>query len=237
VESDIRPIELASTEKLPAIRVIEVKEGEIPSLDAGFYYDIAEQEVAMTRIFEPMLMEGPFDTKDEAFDDGLAFVKDALTDYNEENAQPQVNIKRLVPEAILPTFGSTGAAGADLYALTDAIVEHGRVTVVRTGIAIELPEGYEAQIRSRSGLAAKHGIQVLNSPGTIDADYRGEISIILVGHITNPMMAFERYTIKAGDRIAQMIVSPVVRPRFNEVAEFLTATERGEGGFGSTGKN
>jgi dUTP pyrophosphatase len=101
--------------------------------------------------------------------------------------------------------------------------------MVPTGLAIALPEGFEAQIRPRSGLAAKHGVTVLNSPGTIDADYRGEISVILINHGAEP------FTIRRGERIAQMVIAPVVQARLNSV-DSLPDTGRGSGGFGSTGR-
>jgi dUTP pyrophosphatase len=101
--------------------------------------------------------------------------------------------------------------------------------MVPTGLAIALPDGFEAQVRPRSGLAAKHGVTVLNSPGTIDADYRGEIQVILINHGADP------FTIKRGERIAQMVIAPVVRAELVAVA-VLSATDRGDGGFGSTGR-
>jgi dUTP pyrophosphatase len=132
----------------------------------------------------------------------------------------------------LPTYQSDHAAGLDLVA---AVPEDGPVTLepsdralVPTGLVFALPEGYEAQVRPRSGLALKHGVTVLNSPGTIDADYRGEVMVILIN------LGSERFLIERGDRIAQAIVSPVTRVDVVEV-ETLAATARGEGGFGSTG--
>lgn len=132
-----------------------------------------------------------------------------------------------------PKQQSTGAAGVDLLAaLGDSetmIIETGKRALVPTGMSIALPTGYEAQVRPRSGLAAKHGVTVLNSPGTIDADYRGEIKVILINHGDAP------FTIQRGDRIAQMVVAPVSSIEF-ELKETLDATQRGEGGFGSTGR-
>ena len=126
-----------------------------------------------------------------------------------------------------------GAAGVDLLAALGAsetmIIEAGKRALVPTGMAIALPAGYEAQVRPRSGLAAKHGVTVLNSPGTIDADYRGEIKVILINHGDAP------FTIQRGDRIAQMVVAPVSSIDF-DLQESLDATERGAGGFGSTGR-
>ncbi|QNH71697.1 deoxyuridine 5'-triphosphate nucleotidohydrolase [Rhizobium phage V1VFA-S] len=146
--------------------------------------------------------------------------------------QQQLRVQLLDPKAQVPTYGSEEAAGADLYAAFDEekrYVLPGERVLVPTGIAIELQPGTEAQVRPRSGLAAKHGITVLNTPGTIDSDYRGEIKVIL---FNTSLQAFE---IKSGDRIAQLVIAPVIRGVF-EVAESLDDTSRGEGGFGSTGK-
>jgi dUTP pyrophosphatase len=124
------------------------------------------------------------------------------------------------------------SAGMDLYAelAEDLVLSPGERTLVPTGIALEIPEGYEAQIRPRSGLALRHGITLVNSPGTIDPDYRGEIALIVINHGTEP------FRIKSGDRIAQMVFSRFVRAEFTEVSE-LGKTVRGEGGFGHTGKS
>ena len=131
----------------------------------------------------------------------------------------------------LPDYATTGSAGMDLRAdLKDAIVLQSlERALIPTGLFIELPEGYEAQIRPRSGLAIKFGLTCLNSPGTIDSDYRGEIKVILVNLSDQP------FTIHDGDRIAQMIVSSHERVEW-EVADELLSSERGAGGFGSTGK-
>jgi dUTP pyrophosphatase len=130
----------------------------------------------------------------------------------------------------LPVAQTAGAAGLDLVAAVDVplILAPFERALVPTGIAIALPEGYEAQVRPRSGLAAKHGVTVLNSPGTVDADYRGEIKVILIN------LGSEPFTIGRGDRIAQMVVAPVTRASLKEVYS-LPPTARGEGGFGSTG--
>jgi dUTP pyrophosphatase len=132
--------------------------------------------------------------------------------------------------AQLPQYESEGAAGADIRACIEnpiTIVPIQRV-LVSTGLKIEIPEGYECQVRPRSGLAAKHGITVLNTPGTIDSDYRGEIKIILIN------LGEEAFTINNGDRIAQLVFAPVVQVAMEERAE-LSETNRGSGGFGSTG--
>src|SRR5712675_2286027 len=123
---------------------------------------------------------------------------------------------------------SDGAAGMDLAASLDAdvIIAPGARALVGSGIAIALPRGFEAQVRPRSGLAAKHGVTVLNAPGTIDADYRGEIAVLLINHGSEP------FTIRRGERIAQMVIAAVVRADFVSVAA-LSSTDRGGGGFGS----
>ena len=133
----------------------------------------------------------------------------------------------------LPAYQTAEAAGLDLMA---AVPENepltlapGRYALVPTGLAIALPTGHEAQVRPRSGLAAKHGVTVLNSPGTIDADYRGEIKVILINHGHAP------FVIKRGERIAQMVIAPVVQAALVPVVT-LSATDRGAGGFGSTGR-
>jgi dUTP pyrophosphatase len=133
----------------------------------------------------------------------------------------------------LPAYQTAEAAGLDLMAaVPDAepmTLVSGQYALVPTGLAIALPPGYEAQVRPRSGLAAKHGVTVLNSPGTIDADYRGEIKVILINHGPAP------FVIKRGERIAQMVIAPVVQAALVPVAT-LSATDRGAGGFGSTGR-
>lgn len=131
----------------------------------------------------------------------------------------------------LPQYASAAAAGVDLVAALDQplVLEPGARAAVPTGIALALPAGYEAQVRPRSGLALKHGIAVLNSPGTIDADYRGEIRVILAN------LGAEPVTLKRGERVAQLVVAPVSRIAWQPVAD-LPASRRGAGGFGSTGR-
>jgi len=130
----------------------------------------------------------------------------------------------------LPSYATLNSAGLDLLAAVaaDMILAPGARALVPSGIAIALPEGYEAQVRPRSGLALKHGVTVLNAPGTIDADYRGEVGVILVNHGEAP------FVIRRGDRIAQLILAPVARLAWQESAD-LSETARGAGGFGSTG--
>jgi dUTP pyrophosphatase len=128
----------------------------------------------------------------------------------------------------LPAYQSDGAAGFDLCAAADMRLEPGAWAAVGTGIAVALPAGTELQVRPRSGLAARHGVTVLNAPGTVDSDYRGEITVLLVNHGPAP------FDIRRGDRIAQGVLAPVLRARF-AAAEELDATARGPHGFGSTG--
>ncbi|MDA3903694.1 MAG: dUTP diphosphatase [Desulfuromusa sp.] len=145
--------------------------------------------------------------------------------------KPQVQVKKLHPDARIPGYMTELAAGMDVCALLDAALtlEVGQRCLVPTGLAFAIPLGYEIQVRPRSGLAIKHGIALVNSPGTIDADYRGEVSIILINH------GMESFTITPGDRIAQLIVAPVCQADLVQVLE-LTETKRGSGGFGHTGK-
>jgi dUTP pyrophosphatase len=143
----------------------------------------------------------------------------------------EFKIKKLKSDAIVPKYMTEAAAGMDLYCANDEeiMLLPGKRALVSTGIAIALPKGYEAQIRPRSGLAVKHGVTVLNTPGTIDADYRGEVMVIMINHGDKP------YIISKGLRIAQMIVSRVDRAKV-VVVEDLDDTKRGSGGFGHTGK-
>ena len=133
----------------------------------------------------------------------------------------------------LPAYQSAHAAGLDLLAAVPEsaplVLAPGKHAMVPTGLAIALPDGFEAQVRPRSGLAAKHGVTVLNSPGTIDADYRGEIQVILINH------GAEAFTIRRGERIAQMVIASVVQARL-VLDSALPSTDRGSGGFGSTGR-
>jgi len=144
----------------------------------------------------------------------------------------KIQVKRLPHgEGIeLPKYMTAHAAGMDLFAAVtkDITIKSGERSLVPTGISIALPEGYEAQVRPRSGLAIKSGISVLNTPGTIDADYRGEVCVILVNHDSQP------FTVKRGDRVAQMVINEVVKAQLEEVHE-LPDSHRGVGGFGHTG--
>lgn len=131
----------------------------------------------------------------------------------------------------LPAYQSDLAAGLDLVAAVDSplILAPGKRALVPTGLSMALPAGFEAQVRPRSGLAAKHGVTVLNTPGTIDADYRGEVKVILINLGDDP------FEIARGERIAQMVIAPVLQAELTEV-DILSETERGSGGFGSTGR-
>lgn len=143
----------------------------------------------------------------------------------------KLNFRKLHPEATMPTYATQGSAGLDLYARMphEIYLQPGVRFTCPTGIAIELPEGFEAQIRPRSGLAKKHGVTVLNAPGTVDSDFTGEICAILINH------GDEAVLIKPNDRIAQMVIAPFVRAELSQV-DSLTETERGENGFGSSGQ-
>jgi dUTP pyrophosphatase len=149
-------------------------------------------------------------------------------------ASPRVSVRRW-PHGqgiALPTYETAGAAGCDLRAAVPEgapiVLNPGERAMVPTGLSIALPDGWEAQVRPRSGLAAKFGISCVNSPGTIDADYRGEVKVILINHGT------DEFIIRRGDRIAQMVIAPVWQASFVEAAT-LDETARGAGGFGSTG--
>ncbi len=139
-----------------------------------------------------------------------------------------LKIKRIHPDAILPQYAHQGDAGMDLYSVIDASISPGGIQLVKTGIIMELPQNTEAQIRPRSGLALKHGITVLNTPGTIDEGYRGEIGVILINHGT------ENFEVKKGMKIAQAVIKPTLTANIIEIDE-LSETSRSSGGFGSTG--
>jgi dUTP pyrophosphatase len=143
---------------------------------------------------------------------------------------PELPVRRLDPGLPLPAYPHPGDAGADLCAAEDVVLPPGGRATVGTGLAVAVPDGYAAFVHPRSGLASRHGITVVNAPGTVDAGYRGEIRVVLL----NTDRA-EAFTVRRGDRIAQLVVQPVTRVRFVDVAE-LPGTARGEGGFGSTGR-
>ncbi len=140
-----------------------------------------------------------------------------------------VKVKILNPDAIIPKYQTEEAAGFDLHSVEEKIIKAGERDVVKTGLAVALPKGYELQVRPRSGLALKNGITVLNTPGTVDSDYRGELMVILLN------TSKEDFVIKKGERIAQAVIKEILQADFAVVDE-LDSTERGTGGFGSTGK-
>jgi len=139
-----------------------------------------------------------------------------------------IKIKRISEYARLPEYAHPGDAGMDIFSAVEKTLKPGEFALIGTGIKIELPENTEAQVRPRSGLAIKNGVTVLNTPGTIDEGYRGEVGVILINH------SKEDFTVTPGMKIAQMIIAPVIRAQIEEVDE-LSDTRRGEGGFGSTG--
>jgi len=140
----------------------------------------------------------------------------------------KIKIKRLSSEAILPSFAHPGDAGMDVCSIEHKELQPSESALIKTGLSIELPKNTEAQIRPRSGLAYKHAVTVLNTPGTIDEGYRGEIGIILINH------GKKVFTVEKGMRIAQMVIKPILEVTVEEIKE-LSGTTRGEGGFGSTG--
>ena len=152
---------------------------------------------------------------------------------NAKNPVNQIDIKCLSENgAVVPSYETIGSAGADIRAFLEesVTIKPFERTMIPTGLKFEIPLGYEMQIRPRSGLAAKSGITVLNTPGTIDSDYRGEVKIILIN------LGKDDFIVNNGDRIAQAVIAPVTQGKFTVVNE-LSSTSRGEGGFGSTGKN
>ncbi|MEE2896020.1 MAG: dUTP diphosphatase [Planctomycetota bacterium] len=145
--------------------------------------------------------------------------------------QPTLRFQRLDDRAVVPAYQSSHAAGLDLHTTIGepTVLEPGEILIVPCGFAMAIPDGWEAQVRPRSGLASRHGISMPNAPGTIDADYRGEVKVPLINLSKSP------FTIEPGMRIAQMVIAPVARVVVEEVEE-LDSTERGGGGFGSTGR-
>jgi dUTP pyrophosphatase len=143
----------------------------------------------------------------------------------------EVEIQKLNPEARVPAYAHEGDAGVDLYSAIDHVLQPGARALIPTGIKMAIPHGYEGQVRPKSGLALKHGLTVLNTPGTVDAPYRGEVGVILIN--LDPKTPYE---VKKGEKVAQMVFNKVEYAAFKETAE-LSATTRGAGGFGSTGKH
>ena len=143
----------------------------------------------------------------------------------------EILIKRLSKDILLPKYETAESSGMDLSANINSSIDilPGQTAIIPTGLSMSIPQGYEVQIRPRSGIAAKKSVTVLNTPGTIDSDYRGEIKVILIN------LGKLSFTVEKGDRIAQMVLCPVIKAKLKEV-EDLNTTSRGEGGFGSTGK-
>lgn len=139
-----------------------------------------------------------------------------------------LSFKRVHPDAVLPAYAHPSDAGMDIRSVDDLVISVGKRALVKTGLVVNLPLGYEAQVRPRSGLALKQGVTVLNTPGTIDAGYRGEIGVILINLGEND------FEVKKGDRIAQLVIAPVTQPTIVETTD-VDVTDRGAGGFGSTG--
>ena len=144
----------------------------------------------------------------------------------------EIKVKKLHPQAVLPAYMTEHAAGMDLCAVLDTpvLLAPGERRLLPTGLAMEIPPGFEGQVRPRSGLALKKGLALVNSPGTIDADYRGEIGVIVINHGSQPVEFL------SGDRIAQLVIAPVTRARLVE-SDVLNESERNSGGFGHTGVN
>ena len=136
--------------------------------------------------------------------------------------------KRIHPDAVLPAYAHKSDAGMDVRSVADVVIPPGGRALVPTGLVMMLPPGYEAQVRPRSGLAVKHGVTVLNTPGTIDSGYRGEVGVILAN------FGDSDFAVKKGDKIAQIVVAPVIQPDIAE-SDTVDETDRGSGGFGSTG--
>ena len=143
---------------------------------------------------------------------------------------PKVRIQKLHPDAVIPEYQTPGSAGADLVSIHDLEIQPGKVGVVSLGFSVSFEPGYEIQIRPRSGLAANSAVTVVNTPGTVDSDYRGPMKVLLINH------GDKVFNVCKGDRVAQMVLSPIAQAEFEEL-EALDVTERGEGGFGSTGRN
>ena len=142
----------------------------------------------------------------------------------------KLSFKRIHPDAVLPSYAHPGDAGMDVRSVEDLVIPAGGRVLVHTGLVAVIPEGYELQVRSRSGLALKSGVAVLNSPGTVDAGYRGEIGVILAN------FGDGGFVVKKGDRVAQLVTAPVTVAEISET-DSVDATDRGAGGFGSTGRS
>lgn len=150
----------------------------------------------------------------------------------------KVKLKKLHPDAVIPTYATPGSAGFDLVALEDVTIWRQETALIRTGISVEVPNGYELQVRPRSGTSLKTLLRVANSPGTVDSDYRGEVCVIITNtaiYENDHLGKTTKYKIRKGEKIAQGVICPIVQAKF-EVVEELSVTDRGAGGFGSTSK-
>ena len=165
-----------------------------------------------------MLRKGPWNSR----------LKESIPLRYADRTKPIVSFKRLHQDAKIPTYETDGSSGADVYAVEAVLLNPGDRFLIPLGFSVAIPHWYEIQVRPRSGLAFKKGVTVLNTPGTIDSDYRGEMKVILINHSSDPFQIFP------GDRIAQLVLSPVRQAKYLEVEE-LDGTDRGEGGLGSTG--
>lgn len=139
-----------------------------------------------------------------------------------------LGIKRIHPDAVMPAYAHLSDAGMDVQSVEELVILPGKRALVHTGLVLQLPSAFEAQVRPRSGLAIKHGITVLNAPGTIDSGYRGEVCVILIN------LGGESFQVKKGDKIAQLVIASVIQPVLKEI-DVVDETDRGNGGFGSTG--
>jgi dUTP pyrophosphatase len=151
----------------------------------------------------------------------------------------KVKVKKLHPDAVIPAYATEGSSGFDLVALEDVYIAPGYTKLVRTGLSVAVPTGFELQVRPRSGISLKTPLRIANAPGTVDSDYRGEVCIIITNTDGSGYEEWEYmskdYKITKGERIAQGVICPIIKAEI-EVVDDLDATERGEGGFGSTGK-
>ena len=150
---------------------------------------------------------------------------------------PKILFKRLSQDAIIPAYATPGASGMDVASPVDCLIDAGKTVLIKLGLAVAVPDGWELQVRPRSGLSLKTKLRLPNAPGTIDSDYRGEVGVIIENTDVDPNFVFmpPALRINRGDRIAQLVVCPVARAEMVEVDE-LPDTQRGTGGFGSTGK-
>lgn len=158
------------------------------------------------------------------------YERDRKAIYTESMQEIEIKFQRLSPLATMPAYHSALAAGMDLHAAIaeSIVIDAGAIAMISCGFAIEIPAGFEGQVRPRSGLASKHGVSIVNSPGTVDADYRGEMKVALIN------LGRTAFTVEPSMRLAQLVIAPVTRARLRESAE-LSETKRGSGGFGSTG--